>query len=119
MFFILTLGTFLIFLSIGLQSYGLYLLSTIYRNSESLTKAGLTYFLQKGLSSCILYANSGNANLGCLTQFSLGITLFSFLGVPPLVGFFAKQMVITAALDSGYIFITLLVILASAINAVY
>jgi len=59
-----------IFLSIELQSYGLYLLSTIYRNSELATSAGLTYFLLGGLSSCIillgtslLYANSGTTSL--------------------------------------------------------
>lgn len=59
-----------IFLSIELQSYGLYLVSTIYRNSELSTSAGLTYFLLGGLSSCfillgtsLLYANSGTTNL--------------------------------------------------------
>jgi len=59
-----------IFLSIELQSYGLYLLSTIYRNSELATSGGLTYFLLGGLSSCfillgtsLLYANSGTTNL--------------------------------------------------------
>lgn len=59
-----------IFLSIELQSYGLYLLSTLYRNSELATSGGLTYFLLGGLSSCfillgtsLLYANSGTTNL--------------------------------------------------------
>jgi NADH-ubiquinone oxidoreductase chain 2 len=59
-----------IFLSIELQSYGLYLLSTIYRNSEFATEAGITYFLLGGLSSCfillgtgLLYANSGTTNI--------------------------------------------------------
>jgi len=59
-----------IFLSIELQSYGLYLISSIYRNSESSINAGLTYFLLGGLSSCIillgmslLYVNTGNTNL--------------------------------------------------------
>jgi NADH:ubiquinone oxidoreductase subunit 2 (subunit N) len=59
-----------IFLSIELQSYGLYLLSTLYRNSELATRGGLTYFLLGGLSSCfillgtsLLYANSGTTNL--------------------------------------------------------
>ncbi len=76
--FVITGATFLmassdlvtIFLAIELQSYGLYLLSTIYRNSELSTNAGLTYFLLGGLSSCIillgqslLYINSGNTNL--------------------------------------------------------
>ena len=49
----------------------------------------------------------------------LAITLFSFVGIPPLVGFFAKQMVLSAALDSGYVFITLVAILTSVISAVY
>src|SRR5690349_22381923 len=43
-----------IFLSIELQSYGLYLLSTIYRNSELSTTSGLIYFLLGGLSSCFI-----------------------------------------------------------------
>ena len=76
--FIITGGSFLvstsdlvsIFISIELQSYGLYLLSTLYRNSELATKGGLTYFLLGGLSSCfillgtsLLYANSGTTSL--------------------------------------------------------
>ena len=50
---------------------------------------------------------------------SLAITIFSFIGIPPLIGFFAKQMVLSAALDNGYIFITLIAILTSVIGAVY
>ena len=50
---------------------------------------------------------------------SLAITIFSFVGVPPLVGFFAKQMVLSAALDSGYIFLSLVAILTSVVGAVY
>jgi NADH-ubiquinone oxidoreductase chain 2 len=50
---------------------------------------------------------------------SLAITIFSFVGIPPLIGFFAKQMVLSAALDNGYLFITLVAILTSVISAVY
>ena len=50
---------------------------------------------------------------------SLVITIFSFVGIPPLMGFFAKQMVLSAALDSGFIFLTLVAILTSVISAVY
>jgi NADH-ubiquinone oxidoreductase chain 2 len=50
---------------------------------------------------------------------SLAITIFSFVGIPPLMGFFAKQMVLSAALDSGYVFLTLIAILTSVISAVY
>jgi NADH-ubiquinone oxidoreductase chain 2 len=81
MLFIITGSVFLIstsdlisiFLSIELQSYGLYLLSTLYRNSELATSGGLTYFLLGGLSSCfillgtsLLYSNSGITNLDSL-----------------------------------------------------
>jgi len=59
-----------IFLSIELQSYGLYIISTLYRNSEQATSGGLTYFLLGGLSSCfillgsaLLYVNSGTTSL--------------------------------------------------------
>jgi NADH-ubiquinone oxidoreductase chain 2 len=54
-----------------------------------------------------------------LLSLSLTITIFSFVGIPPLVGFFAKQMVLSAALDNGYIFISLIAILTSVIGAVY
>ena len=50
---------------------------------------------------------------------SLTITIFSFAGIPPLIGFFAKQMVLSAALDSGYVFLSLIGILTSVIGAVY
>jgi len=50
---------------------------------------------------------------------SLSITIFSFAGIPPLIGFFAKQIVLSAALDNGYIFIVLVAILSSVISAVY
>jgi len=54
-----------------------------------------------------------------LLSISLAITIFSFVGIPPLIGFFAKQMVLSAALDSGYIFLSLIAILTSVIGAVY
>lgn len=54
-----------------------------------------------------------------LLSLSLAITIFSFVGIPPLVGFFAKQMVLSAALDNGYIFLSLIAILTSVIGAVY
>ena len=54
-----------------------------------------------------------------ILSLSFAITIFSFVGIPPLIGFFAKQMVLSAALDSGYVFLTLVAILTSVISAVY
>lgn len=50
---------------------------------------------------------------------SLAITIFSFVGIPPLIGFFGKQMVLSAALDKGYVFIVLIAIFTSVIGGVY
>jgi len=48
-----------LYLSIELQSFGLYVLATLYRNSESSTKSGLKYFLLGSLSSAIILLGSG------------------------------------------------------------
>jgi len=57
------------YLTIELQSFGVYILSTIYRDSESATSAGLKYFLLGCLASClillgavIIYAFTGLTN---------------------------------------------------------
>nr|BBG67069.1 NADH dehydrogenase subunit 2 [Stropharia rugosoannulata] len=62
-----------IYLSIELQSFGLYVLSTLYKDSESSTSSGLKYFLLGGLSSCIIllgigiiYSYTGITNLESL-----------------------------------------------------
>jgi NADH-ubiquinone oxidoreductase chain 2 len=61
----------------------------------------------------------GFFHINPILSLSFAITIFSFVGVPPLIGFFAKQMVLSAALDNGYVFITLIAILTSVISAVY
>ncbi len=54
-----------------------------------------------------------------ILSLSLAITLFSFIGVPPLIGFFAKQAILFSAINKGYIFMALIAILTSVISAVY
>ena len=54
-----------------------------------------------------------------LLALSLAITIFSFVGVPPLIGFFGKQMVLSAALDKGLVFLSLIAILTSVVGAIY
>jgi NADH-ubiquinone oxidoreductase chain 2 len=39
--------------------------------------------------------------------------------IPPLLGFFAKQLVLSAALNQGFYFLTLVAIITSVISAVY
>jgi NADH-ubiquinone oxidoreductase chain 2 len=61
----------------------------------------------------------GYFHINSLLAMSLAITLFSFAGIPPLMGFFAKLMVFYASLQEGFIFITLIGIFTSVISAVY
>jgi NADH-ubiquinone oxidoreductase chain 2 len=78
------------YLSIELQSFAVYLLATIYRDSESSTSAGLKYFLLGGLSSCfillgsgLIYSFTGLSNLESITSLvsvtsqSTGLALFT------------------------------------------
>lgn len=100
-----------IFLSIELQSYGLYLLSTIYRNSELSTTGGLIYFLLGGLSSCfillgtsLLYANSGTTNMDSLYV----ITSISDLNNGGVAG--SGDMVIASWYNDDYVNFSLLIL---------
>ena len=48
-----------LYLSIELQSFGLYILATLYRDYESATASGLNYFLLGALSSCFILLGAG------------------------------------------------------------
>ena len=84
------------YLSIELQSFGVYILSTLYRDSESSTSAGLKYFLLGGLSSCLILLGSG------LIYSYTGLTnlesIYSLMSVTPLSN-------ITQGLNLGFILI--------------
>ena len=54
-----------------------------------------------------------------ILSLSLSICLFSFAGVPPLVGFFAKQQILYSSNFGGYFFLSLIAILVSVISAFY
>jgi len=104
------LNAFIILLSIGYLFY-----CYTYEGKEDYNN------LQDRNHSPIQYINQlkGYFYINPLLAISLSITLFSFIGVPPLIGFFGKQMILSAALDNGYIFISLVAILTSVIGAGY
>ena len=103
------LNAFIILVTIG---YTLYLY--VYKEKESTNLVEIN-------NSPIQLINQikGYFYINPYISISLAITLFSFVGVPPLIGFFAKQMVLSAALDNGYVFMTLVAILTSVIGAGY
>jgi NADH-quinone oxidoreductase subunit N len=49
----------------------------------------------------------------------IAITMFSFIGLPPLAGFFAKWQVFLAAIDAHLFALAIIGVLASAVSAFY
>lgn len=104
------LNAFIILLSIGFSLY-LY----VYEDKED--KENL---VDKNNSPVQLINQvKGFFHINPFISISFAITIFSFIGVPPMIGFFAKQMILSAALDNGYIFMALVAILTSVIGAGY
>lgn len=108
--YILTnLNAFFILIAIG---YSLYLYSTNSSENNSLS--------EKNNSPIQLISQlKGYFTINPVLALSLVITMFSFVGLPPLVGFFAKQMILTAALDHNKDVLVIVAILTSVIGAVY
>jgi NADH:ubiquinone oxidoreductase subunit 2 (subunit N) len=50
---------------------------------------------------------------------SFAISLFSMAGIPPMIGFFAKQQVLLVSLSVGFIFVAIIAITSSVVSAYY
>ena len=103
------LNAFIILISIGFSLYYYVNESDEYKQLDDKNNSPIQLISQL----------KGYFNINPVLALSLTITIFSFAGIPPLIGFFAKQMVLSAALDSGYIFLALVAILTSVISGVY
>ncbi len=75
----------------------------------------------EGLSKDINFISElkGVFNVNPILSLSLAICLFSLGGLPPLLGFFAKQQVLYASISSEFIFLSFLAIIMSVISAYY
>src|SRR5271168_2922917 len=51
--------------------------------------------------------------------FCLAVTIFSLAGIPPLIGFFAKQQVLLASMQIDYYFVSIVALITSVIGAAY
>lgn len=94
-------------------------------SSRNPSSAGFSLFdnaeLSKNPSIQYISHISRNSNIQSNPALALtfAITLFSMAGVPPLLGFFAKLMVVYSATHSGYLFLATIAILVSVISAAY
>lgn len=62
---------------------------------------------------------SGQFHVNPVLGLAFSICLFSIAGVPPLVGFFGKQAILSAAIESGYNFLAIVGIITSIVSASY
>lgn len=69
----------------------------------------------------IIYVNQlkGLIHDNAYLVLSLSIVIFSFIGIPPLLGFFGKLNILMTILNSGYYFIAIILIIASLVSALY
>jgi len=49
----------------------------------------------------------------------MGLVMFSMAGVPPMVGFFAKLMVLKAVIEAGMMWLAILAVVFAVIGAFY
>ncbi len=88
------------YLSIELQSFGVYILATLFRDSKLATSAGLKYFLLGGLSSCLILL--GAALVYSYTGLSHLESIYSLISV---LGSDSNNNTITQGLSLGIILI--------------
>jgi len=104
-----SLNAFMVIIGIGFSLY-LYFTKTLDNNILS----------EKSNSPIQLISQlKGFFSINPILALCLIISLFSFVGLPPLAGFFGKQMVLTTALDSHKTILVIVAILTSVIGAVY
>jgi NADH-ubiquinone oxidoreductase chain 2 len=104
-----SLNSFMILIGIGFSLY-LYFSNVLDNNSLS----------EKNNSPIQLISQlKGYFSINPVLALCLVVSMFSFVGLPPLAGFFGKLMVLTAALDNGKVVLVLTAVLTSVIGAVY
>lgn len=109
-------NAFLLLLAFG---YILHSVTLAKNNSTSSATAGLGSPSGQVIDIKYITQLKGQFYSNPLLSLSLAICLFSMAGIPPLMGFFAKQQVLYSASHSGYYFISLVAILVSVISASY
>jgi NADH-ubiquinone oxidoreductase chain 2 len=108
-YIITSLNSFMVIIGIGFSLY-LYFSNVIDNNTLT----------EKNNSPIQLISQlKGYFSINPVLALCLAVSMFSFVGLPPLVGFFGKQMVLTAALDNHKTVLVVIAILTSVVGAVY
>jgi NADH-ubiquinone oxidoreductase chain 2 len=124
------LNIFLILITFGYLSSFSFSSKVLINSPTSLHLSPLGQNHQSLISTPVL-AQIGSFDLNFITQLtglftnnpiltmSFAISLFSMAGIPPMIGFFAKQQVLLSSLSFGFIFVTIIAITSSVVSAYY
>ncbi|WCR53004.1 MAG: NADH-quinone oxidoreductase subunit N [Wolbachia endosymbiont of Ctenocephalides orientis wCori] len=108
------LATLAIFTQAGAASALMYLVIYI------ITSIGLfAYFIQIDDDGCNIANLSGIGKKQPILSFHLSLLLLSMSGMPPLAGFFAKFFIFKSLITSGFISISLILVISSVISCYY
>jgi NADH-ubiquinone oxidoreductase chain 2 len=108
-YIITNLNAFLIIIAIGYSLYLYFTNISDYNNLQEKNNSPIQLISQL----------KGYFSINPILALCLVITMFSFIGLPPLIGFFGKQMVLSIALDNNKTILVLIGVLTSVIGAVY
>lgn len=107
-------------LSGGLDGYGAAMFYAVIYVLMSLGGFGMIMLLSReGFEADRLDDFKGLNQRSPWLAFIMMLLMFSMAGVPPTVGFFAKFSVLSAAVNSGHIFLAVIAVLFSLIGAFY
>jgi NADH-quinone oxidoreductase subunit N len=100
----------------GVSSLLYYLLAYVFMNIGAF--AVVTWLQQRG-RGVTLDDISGLASTDPLPAAAMAIFMVSLMGIPPLIGFYAKYYVIVAAIEADMLWLALAVVIASAVSAYF
>ncbi len=116
--------------SIGHVGFMIVSLSTFTRTGidSSLMYLMIYIITSIGLFSCFIQIDDDNCNVANLAgvgkkhpilAFHLSVLLLSMAGIPPLAGFLAKLFIFRSLISSGFISLSLILVVASIISCYY
>lgn len=100
----------------GISSLLYYMLAYTFMNIGAF--AVITWIQHRG-SGMMLEDFSGLASRQPLAALAMTIFMVSLMGIPPLIGFYAKYYIILAAIEADMLWLGLSVVIASAISAYF
>ena len=100
----------------GVPSMLYYLFSYVFMNIGAF---GVVIWVQSRGGSADIDAFNGLATRAPLAAAALAVFLLSLMGLPPLIGFWAKYYVIVAAIQANLVWLAVIVVLTSAVSAYF